>query len=81
MSYFIGIDIGGTNLRADIILKEEVIDIFKTANEVSSGDEYNSDKLVDYIKNKWKVYEFEKVGVGAPGLLDLKAGKPSINRQ
>jgi len=76
MSYFIGIDIGGTNLRAAIISKEgEVIDTFKTANEVTSGAEYNLNKLVDCIKNQWKEYEFEKVGVGAPGPLDLKAGR------
>lgn len=76
MSYFIGIDIGGTNLRAAIISKEgEVIDTFKTTNEVINGAEYNLNKLVDHIKNKWKDYEFEKVGVGAPGPLDLKVGK------
>lgn len=76
MSYFIGIDIGGTNLRAAIISKEgEVIDTFKTANEVMSGAEYNLNKLVDCIKNQWKEYKFEKVGVGAPGPLDLKEGK------
>lgn len=76
MSYFIGIDIGGTNLRAAIISKEgEVIETFKTANEVSNGAEYNLNKLVNHIKNEWKEYEFEKAGVGAPGPLDLKVGK------
>lgn len=76
MSYFIGIDIGGTNLRAAIISKEgEVIETFKTSNEVVNGAEHNLNKLVDHIKNQWKEYEVEKVGVGAPGPLDLKVGK------
>lgn len=76
MSHLIGIDIGGTNIRAAVISKEgEIIDIFKIANEVSKGPEYNFDKIVKQIKTVWEEYEFERVGVGAPGPLDLKSGK------
>ena len=76
MSCFIGIDIGGTNLRAAVISKEgEIIERFKTNNEVVEGATYNLDKLVSQIKSKWSNYEIEKVGVGAPGPLDLKIGK------
>lgn len=76
MSYLIGIDIGGTNLRVAIINKNgEIIEIFKVNNEVEKGPKYNLDKLISHIKNEWKDYEFEKVGVGAPGPLDLKIGK------
>lgn len=76
MSYLIGIDIGGTNLRAAIISKEgEIIETFKVNNEVEKGAEYNLNKLISHIKNQWKDYKFEKVGAGAPGPLDLKTGK------
>lgn len=76
MSHLIGIDIGGTNLRVAIISKDgKVVDTFKVSNEVEKGAEYNLDKLINHIKNDWKDYEFEKVGVGAPGPLDLKIGK------
>lgn len=76
MSYSIGIDIGGTNLRTAVISKSgEIIDIFKVENEVQKGASYNLDKLVNQIKVEWSKYEIEKIGVGAPGPLDLKAGK------
>ncbi|MFW2501077.1 ROK family protein [Clostridium diolis] len=76
MSFFIGIDIGGTNLRAAVISKEgDIVQIFKVENEVQKGAAYNLNKLVNQIKGQWSSYEIEKVGVGAPGPLDLKVGK------
>jgi glucokinase len=76
LPYLIGIDIGGTNLRAAVISKEgTILETFKTENEVQKGAAYNLDKLISQIKDEWKNYEIEKVGVGAPGPLDLKAGK------
>lgn len=75
MTELIGIDIGGTNLRAAVISKEGTIkEIFKIKNEVSKGAQYNLDKIISHIKNEWKSYEIESVGVGAPGPLDLKEG-------
>ncbi|WP_160691307.1 ROK family protein [Clostridium sp. C2-6-12] len=76
MTYLIGIDIGGTNLRAAVISKEgNILETFKTENEVQKGAAYNLDKLINQIKVQWCKYDFEKVGVGAPGPLDLKVGK------
>ena len=76
MSYLIGIDIGGTNLRAAVISKEgTVVEIFKVENEVKEGPTYNLDKLINQIKIEWNKYEFEKVGVGVPGPLNIKVGK------
>lgn len=76
MSNLIGIDIGGTNLRAAVISKEgQILEIFKVENGVQKGAAYNLDKLINQIKMEWSNYEIEKVGVGAPGPLDLKVGK------
>jgi len=76
VSYLIGIDIGGTNLRAAIISEEgEIVDVFKVENDVQKGAPYNLDKIVNQIKLEWSNYEIKKVGVGAPGPLDLKVGK------
>lgn len=76
MSDLIGIDIGGTNLRATVISKEgQILEIFKVENEVQKGAAYNLDKLINQIKIEWNNYKIEKVGVGAPGPLDLKVGK------
>lgn len=76
MSYSIGIDIGGTNLRVAIVSEEgKIIENYKTENEVVKGAAYNLDKLVNHIKTVWNDYEIEKVGVGAPGPLDLNIGR------
>ena len=65
MSYLIGIDIGGTNLRSAVISKEgEIIDSFIVENEVSKGALYNLNKIVHQIIVEWSNYEIEKVGVG-----------------
>ncbi|MDU4938800.1 MAG: hypothetical protein E6X34_10110 [Clostridium sp.] len=42
MKYYIGIDIGGTNLRAALFDEDfTLIDKFKVGNEVQKGSEYN----------------------------------------
>lgn len=75
MGHLIGIDIGGTNLRAAVISKDGVIkDIFKIKNEVEKGAAYNLDRLIKHIQIAWKEYDIESVGVGSPGPLDLKNG-------
>lgn len=52
--FFIGIDIGGTNLRAAVISKEgDIVQIFKVENEVQKGAAYNLNKLVNQIKGQW----------------------------
>lgn len=72
----IGIDIGGTNLRAAIISNEgKIIEVFKAKNDVDKGASYNLDKLITHIKKQWNKYEIQKVGVGAPGHLDRNVGK------
>lgn len=76
MPYLIGIDIGGTNLRAAVISKDgKIVELFKVENEVQKGAVYNLDKIINQIRTQWKRYEIEKVGVGVPGPLDLKLGK------
>lgn len=42
---------------------------------MQKGAAYNLNKLVNQINGQWSSYEIEKVGVGAPGPLDLKVGK------
>lgn len=75
MSYLIGIDIGGTNLRAAVVSKEgDIIEVFKVENEVGKGATYNLDKLVSHIKKEWSKYNIKKVGVGVPGPVDIKNG-------
>lgn len=73
--FYMGIDIGGTNLRAAVISdKGEIIETFKVKNETEKGAEYNLNKIADVLKNKWSKYNISKAGVGCPGPLDLKKG-------
>ncbi|WP_252247770.1 ROK family protein [Clostridium sp. ZS6] len=75
MKYYIGIDIGGTNLRAAILDEEcNLIDKLKISNEVEKGPEYNLDKLILEIKERWSDKEIISVGVGCPGPLDIRSG-------
>ena len=76
MKYYIGIDIGGTNLRAALFDEDfTLIDKFKVGNEVEKGPEYNLNKLVIGVKERWSYKGIIAVGVGCPGPLDIKKGK------
>jgi glucokinase len=75
LSYLIGIDIGGTNLRAAVVSEDGgIMEVFKVENEVNKGAAYNLDKLVNQIKKEWNKYNIKKIGVGVPGPVDIKAG-------
>lgn len=75
MNYYVGIDIGGTNLRAAVLDENyNLIDKFKIENKVKEGPEKNIGKLVEDIKRKWSNYNIKAVGMGCPGPLDLKNG-------
>ncbi|OSA90818.1 UNVERIFIED_ORG: sugar kinase [Clostridium botulinum] len=75
MKYYIGIDIGGTNLRAAILDEEcNLVDKLKISNEVEKGPEYNLVKLILEIKERWSDKEIISVGVGCPGPLDIRSG-------
>ena len=70
----VGIDIGGTQLRAAIFDKDgNLIESFKTANERELTPEQNMDKLIDFIMSK--PYQYRGIGVGCPGPLNIRLGK------
>lgn len=70
----IGIDIGGTQLRAAIFNEDhEMIDCFKTDNDRSLTAGQNMDKLIDFLLGR--PHPYKGIGVGCPGSLDIKQGK------
>lgn len=72
--YTVGIDIGGTQLRAAIFDQDRnLIDSFKTANERAITAEQNMDKLIDFIMSR--PYQYRGIGVGCPGPLNVRLGK------
>lgn len=75
MKYIVGIDIGGTNIRAALLDEERnILDKIKIKNEVSKGPEYNLDKIINYININWKSKGIKGIGVGSPGPLNIKTG-------
>lgn len=75
MDYFIGIDIGGTNIRACVIGEDNnIVDKFKIKNNVSEGPIKNIDDLCNEINTRWSSYDVKALGVACPGPLDLKNG-------
>ena len=75
MNYFIGVDIGGTNIRACVIDEgNNIVDKFKIKNEVSEGPTKNIDNLYNEINKRWHSYNIKSLGVACPGPLNLKNG-------
>jgi glucokinase len=75
MKYLVGIDIGGTSIRAALLDEERnIIDKLKLENEVEKGPEYNIDKLINKINSDWKDKNIIGIGAGCPGVINLKEG-------
>ena len=71
--YTIGIDIGGTQLRAALLDEEmNIISSFKTDNNRSLTGAENMDRLIPFIQSADK--PLKGIGIGSPGPLDLKKG-------
>ena len=72
---YVGIDIGGTQLRAAFFDEErKVLDIYKTNNDHGLTCEQNMDKLIDFILKGQQYFPLAGIGIGCPGPLDTKKG-------
>lgn len=72
----IGIDIGGTQLRCSIFNEYgKIMKKTKFENESNLGCTKNLSKLIDFINSEKENYEFNGIGIGCPGPLDIKKGK------
>lgn len=70
----IGIDIGGTQLRAAIFDEEQkIIGSYKTNNDRTLSAQKNADKLIDFILSSDQ--KFSGIGIGCPGPLNIRVGK------
>lgn len=72
----IGIDIGGTQLRCAVFDEVgEIVKKVKFKNEKDLGCVKNLNKLIDFINGEKENYEFNGIGIGCPGPLDIIKGK------
>lgn len=74
MSYVVGLDIGGTNLDAGLILNNKIIRKVSLPAQSSKGKRVvinNIIKTIEKVKHKKRI---SGIGVGSPGPLDYKKG-------
>ncbi len=72
---FIGIDVGGTNLRGALVSTDgNIINRMKIASDADKGIDAVIDNLVRLIKGIGGGEEASAVGFGIPGIIDFKAG-------
>lgn len=75
MEYIVGVDIGGTNIRAALLDENrKILEKIKIKNEVDKGPEYNLSKIINYINKDWISKGIKGIGVGCPGPLNIKSG-------
>lgn len=77
MAEYIGIDIGGTNIRIGAINEdEEVIYEYKepTFKDVSTGEDFYK-KIKNFIKKVSNYENVKAIGIGIPGSVDKKLGQ------
>lgn len=76
MKTYIGIDLGGTNIRvAKVDENGTILSICKDATEAEKGPEYVIQKIISLIEKIPNVEECEGVGMGVPGPVDTANGK------
>ena len=73
MTYRVGIDIGGTNLRCAIFDENNVkVDYYRTPNNKEKTASENLAEMVKFIRDFDG--EIQSIGIGAPGPLDARRG-------
>lgn len=76
--YFIGLDLGGTNIRAAAITKEgEILHRVKIPTEVPLGRENvitNILNVINTIRQELKTFKLSAIGMGIPGIIFFDKG-------
>lgn len=73
--YWLGIDLGGTNIRVGLFNDFAVIlDEKKWLTEAEKGPDYVIQKLMDAISDIKKDYIIQAIGIGLPGCLNSHEG-------
>ena len=79
MSNFIGVDLGGTNVRVAKVSSEgTVLQIIKEATEIEKGVQHVIDKICRMIESIDGYTECLGIGLGVPGPVDTREGKMII---
>ena len=74
MKKYLGIDIGGTNIKYGVIEDNEIIYKNSTKSEVAKRKEFVINKIASIIDKCKKEFSIDGVGIGIAGLIDAKNG-------
>lgn len=76
MDMYIGVDLGGTNVRAAKVDQNgNVLQIVKSPTEMNKGTEHVIQKIIELIERIDGNEQCKGIGMGVPGPVDTKAGK------
>lgn len=73
MKTYIGVDLGGTNVRAAIVDENgNILEMKKTATEINQGTAHVMNKIINLIKSLDGYEKVSGIGLGVPGPVDTK---------
>lgn len=74
-THFLGIDLGGTNLRIAIVTSEgQLVEEKSVKTESDKGPHFIINQMIELCKEFLQAYEIEAIGIGSPGPLDARRG-------
>lgn len=75
MKNYIGVDLGGTNVRVALVREDgHIIQVVKEATEVTFGVEHVIAKIIRMIESIENYQEVSGIGMGVPGPVDTENG-------
>ncbi|MBH0230647.1 ROK family protein [Halobacillus yeomjeoni] len=75
MGIHIGVDLGGTNVRAAVVLENGTVErLLQEKTEPEQGAEFTIQKIIHMVENLAEGRTIEGIGIGAPGPLDPHRG-------
>lgn len=75
MNYYIGIDLGGTNVRvAKVSEKGDIIQMIKESTEIDQGVDHVMNKIIHMIEGIDDYQRVIGIGMGVPGPVETKTG-------
>ena len=75
MNYYIGIDLGGTNVRvAKVSEKGDIIQMIKESTEIDQGVDHVMNKIIHMIEGIDDYQGVKGIGMGVPGPVETKTG-------
>ena len=75
MKYYIGVDLGGTNVRVARVSEQgQIVKVIKEATEIEQGVEHVLDKIIRMIEEIGELDTISGIGMGVPGPVDTDNG-------